>query len=109
MEILKQDYVKYPLIGLLTILLLIAWITPINLRINNEFNNLINSREYEQSEYSIYEFHSNCHNGYFIKSKSSEKYYSFKTYHIKFNDNTIQFCVLSKSQIIELFNQLNTK
>ena len=112
MEILKEDYIKYPLIGLLSILLLIAWITLINLKFDKDFDNLINSKEYKQSEYIIYEYNSDCgctNNGYFIKSKNSEKYYSFKTYHTKFNDNTIQFCVLSKNQIIKLFNQLNIK
>jgi hypothetical protein len=118
MSIFNKPFVYIPLIVLGVILLLISIFAPISVKIDNQFSQLISSDKYKQSDYEIYTYKSddNIRNylgysipdGYLIKNKKRNTYFSNQYEYSELNGNMLYFCVMrDKTAAMNLFNKLN--
>lgn len=118
MSIFNKPFVYIPLIVLGVILLLISIFAPISVKIDNQFDILISSDKYKQSDYQIYIFkniddlrnsyHYPIPDGYLIKNKKRNTYFSNKYEYSELNGDMLYFCVMrDKIAAMDLFNKLN--
>ena len=118
MSIFNKPFVYIPLIVLGVILLLISIFAPIGVKIDNQFSQLISSDKYKQSDYEIYTYESNDYitnhqgypipDGYLIKNKKRNTYFSNKYEYSELNGDMLYFCVMrDKIAAMDLFNKLN--